>query len=396
MDHTPLIEDVEDRARLAGASGDVGDASPEDGQKVLVLQGGGALGAYQGGVFQALEEGGLVPDWVIGTSIGAVNAAIIAGNRPEDRLTRLQAFWRRLQPSGFAQAVSKTWFGRPAAEALMMASGIPGFFEPNMGALAGPDASLGPERAGLYSMEPLQRTLAELVDFDRLNDGPMRLTVGAAELGTAEMRYFDSRQERLGVAHIMASCALPPAFPAVRINGTLYWDGGVVSNTPVEAVFDDNPRRSGLIFTVHMWSPEGPEPKSLNEVMAREKDVRYSSRAVNHIARQKQLHKLRHVIAELTHQLDGQVRERPDVKALLAYGCMTRMHVVRLLAPTLPGQNGTMKDIDFSAEGVAARWRAGRADTLRVLQQAPWRGAFDPLEGFILHEAVDGTMVADG
>ena len=396
MSRPPLSKDVEDRIRFAGASGDAGDVPPEEGQTVLVLQGGGALGAYQGGVFEALEAGGLTPDWVIGTSIGAINAAIIAGNRPEDRLARLQAFWRRLQPSGLVQAVAQTWFlGRSAAEAMTMASGIPGFFEPNARALGGPEARLGAERAGLYSMAPLERTLAELVDFDLLNDGPMRLTVGAAELGTAEMRYFDSREERLSARHIMASCALPPAFPAIRIDETLYWDGGVVSNTPVEAVFDDSPRRSGLIFSVHMWSPAGPEPDTLTKVVAREKDIRYSSRAVNHIARQKQLHKLRHVIAELTRQLDDDVREQAETKALSAYGCTTRMHVVRLLAPTLAGDS-TMKDMDFSAEGVSARWRAGQVDTARVLQQAPWREEFDPLEGFILHEAEGGTMTKDG
>jgi NTE family protein len=346
----PLSEDLMDRIEEPGASADAGEGRPESGQKVLVLQGGGALGAYQGGVFEALMDGGVTPDWVIGTSIGAINAAIIAGNHPQHRLARLQAFWRRVEHSGRL------------------------------------DAGLGAERAGFYSTAPLERTLSELIDFDVLNNGSMRLTVGTANLRTAEMRYFDSRAETLTVRHIMASCALPPAFPPVRIDGELYWDGGVVSNTPLEAVFDDNPRRSGLVFAVHMWNADGPEPDTMAKVFTREKDVRYSSRAVYQVARQKQLHKLRHVISELASRLPEEVRSLAEVKALAAYGCTTRMHVVRLTSPMLEGETST-KDIDFDGRRIAARWRQGRHDAAAVLVQAPWRGEFDPLEGFIVHDA---------
>ncbi len=344
-------------------------------------------------MFEALAEGGLTPDWVIGTSIGAINAALIAGNRPEDRLSRLHAFWRRVQHGGLTRAAASGWlFGRVWADAMVAATGVPGFFEPATSALFGMDARVGAERAAFYSTAPLEQTLHELVDFDLLNDGPMRLTVGTTNLRTAEMRYFDSRAERLTARHIMASCALPPSFPPVRIDGELYWDGGVVSNTPVEAVFDDNPRRSGLAICVHMWDPDGREPDSLTKVLAREKDVRYSSRAVSHIARQKQLHKLRHVISELSKRLPAEVLASPEVRALTAYGCTTRMHVVRLMAPALAGDAAT-KDIDFNAENIQARWRQGRLDTEHLLAEAPWRGEFDDLEGFILHEARDGRVV---
>jgi NTE family protein len=275
-----------------------------------------------------------------------------------------------------------------------MSAGLPGFFRPAPIGL-GFDVVTRPERASFYDTAPLAKTLSELVDFELLNRGGMRLTVGAANLRTAELRYFDSRREALTVDHIMASCALPPAFPPVRIDGDLYWDGGVVSNTPVEAVFDDRPRRSGLIFTVHMWNPDGEEPDTLARVIAREKDVRYCSRAVSHVARQKQLHRLRHVIAELTRRLPEAVREDAEVKELSAYGCTTRMHVVRLLAPALSDETST-KDLDFSAFGIEARWRAGYEDTARVLAQAPWRRPFDPIEGFILHEASSGVVIKDG
>ncbi len=376
-----------DRIEEPGASADAGEGRPESGQKVLVLQGGGALGAYQGGVFEALMEGGVTPDWVIGTSIGAINAAIIAGNHPQDRLARLQAFWRRVEHSGLVRtAAGSGMFGPFWADAMVATTGVPGFFQPNLAALFGLDASLGAERAGFYSTAPLERTLSELIDFDVLNNGSMRLTVGTANLRTAEMRYFDSRAETLTVRHIMASCALPPAFPPVRIDGELYWDGAVVSNTPLEAVFDDNPRRSGLVFAVHMWNADGPEPDTMAKVFTREKDVRYSSRAVYQVARQKQLHKLRHVISELASRLPEEVRSLAEVKALAAYGCTTRMHVVRLTSPMLEGETST-KDIDFDGRRIAARWRQGRRDAAAVLVQAPWRGAFDPLEGFIVHDA---------
>jgi NTE family protein len=208
------------------------------------------------------------------------------------------------------------------------------------------------------------------------------------------MRYFDSREKPLTIRHVMASGALPPAFPAIRIDDELYWDGGVLSNTPVEAVFDDNPRRSGLVFAVHMWGPSGPEPYTISRVLARQKDLQYASRAKTQIARQQQLHRLRHVITELAGALPEDVRQQPEIRELLSYGCPTRMHVVRLLAPALSGEDNS-KDIDFSADGIRARWDAGYTDTSRVLATKPWTQDFDPIEGLILHEANAGAMMDD-
>jgi NTE family protein len=190
----------------------------------------------------------------------------------------------------------------------------------------------------------------------------------------------------------MASGALPPAFPAVRIDGELYWDGGILSNTPVEVVFDDKPRRDSMVYAVHIWNPHGPEPETIWEVMNRQKDVQYSSRSASHIKRQRQLHRLRHVITELSALLPADQRQTPQVAELAAYGCPTRMHVIRLLAPALDCEDHS-KDIDFSPSGIRARWDAGYADTMRTLETAPWRGPVDPLEGFVLHEAMGGEMV---
>jgi NTE family protein len=241
--------------------------------------------------------------------------------------------------------------------------------------------------------KPLEGTLEGLIDLALLNSGQPRLTVGAANVRTGEMRYFDSRDGELTIRHVMASGALPPAFPAVRIRDDLYWDGGILSNTPVEAVFDDCPRRSGLVFVVHMWAPTGPDPDSILKVLARQKDLQYASRSASHIERQRQLHRLRHVIRELVIKLPPEVALSPDVRELGSYGCITRMHVVRLVAPPLAGEDHA-KDIDFSPSGIQNRWHAGYNDTMRVLAQAPWTGKFDPLEGFILHEAKSGKVIS--
>ena len=361
------------------------------GQVVLVLQGGGALGAYQGGVFQALAEAGIAPDWVIGTSIGAINAALIAGNLPDQRLERMTEFWSSIRQAGLAEWASALPFVGPAlGKAAIVAGGLPGFFEPNTASF-GANLLVEPEAAGYYSCAPLLRTLERLVDVTVLNTGGMRLTIGAANVHTGQMRYFDSRHERLTLAHILASGALPPAFPAVRIDGELYWDGGVLSNTPVEAVFDDNPRRSGVVFSVHVWNPQGAEPDTLTKVLSREKDLRYASRTTAHVERQRQIHKLRHVIAELAQLLPAGSRKRPEVCGLTDYGCVTRMHVVQLMAPPVEGEDHS-RDIDFTAAGIRERWQSGYGDTVRVLEQEPWTGEFDPLEGFILHEARLGMV----
>jgi NTE family protein len=202
------------------------------------------------------------------------------------------------------------------------------------------------------------------------------------------MRYFDSRDCRLGVKHIMASGALPPAFPPVRINGELYWDGGILSNTPTEAVFDDNPRRSSLIFSVHMWNPLGAEPTTVAEVLNRQKDVQYSSRIASHIARLEQAHRLRHVINQLAARIPEAERNSEAVRELAGFGCSTQMHVVLLQAPQLERENYT-KDIDFSPAAIRQRWDAGYAHTKAALDRAPWVGEFDPLSGVIVHESTE-------
>ena len=356
------------------------------GQVVLVLQGGGALGAYQVGVYQALHEAGIEPDWVIGTSIGAINAALISGNRPEDRLDRLNAFWDRVEQQWPVTGLFD-WMGLGNTLVNMntVARGIPGFFTPNALAIRGSKAEVGVEAASYYSTEPLRETLGELVDFDYMRECRTRLTVGAVNACSGHMRYFDNRTERLGVEHVMASGALPPAFAAIRIDGEPYWDGGIYSNTPIEAVLDDKPRRDSLIFAVNVWHQTGPEPSSIWQVMGRQKDIQYASRADSHILRQKQIHRLRHVIRELHKQIPAGKQNDAKVKELASWGCGTTMHVAHLLAPRVDGEDHT-KDIDFTSAGIRARRHAGYVNTLEMIQRAPWKSAAaDPIEGVIEH-----------
>lgn len=358
---------------------------------VIVFQGGGALGSYQAGVYHALHDAGIRPDWLIGTSIGAINASLIAGNEPENRLAALEEFWRRMSRTHLAGAWS-LWprLTQYLAYGTTIALGLPNFFVPNPLAFTGPHIPLGADNAGYYSTEPLAMTLGDLVDFSLIARNAPRLTVGAAQVCTSQMRYFDSRETELGVKHVLASGALPPAFPAVRIDGELYWDGGILSNTPAEVVFEDYPRRDSLVFAVHMWNPTGPEPQTMWEVLHRQKDIQYSSRVASHIRRQADIHQLRRVVRELSMHVPKDVLERADVQALTEHGCSTRIHVMRLLAPGHDSDDHT-KDVDFSPSGIARRWEAGYEQTVKAIARQPWNGSDDVVDGVFLHE-LDETM----
>jgi NTE family protein len=363
---------------------------PKKSQIVLVLQGGGALGAYQAGVYQGLHEAGIEPDWVIGTSIGAVNGALIACNPPEQRLEKLNRFWRIVAQPAPSDAFSPFAGGFPLfagawAKTTALLRGIPGFFAVNPMAALGVMAPLGPEHAAFYTAAPLIKTLTGLLDFDYVNARHTRLTVGAVNVESGHIKYFDSRHMKLSLDHVMASGALPPAFPAVDVEGKPYWDGGIYSNTPVEVVLDDNPRKDSLIFAVNLWQTRGKTPDSIWQALGRLKEIQYASRVRSHIARQEQLHRLRHVIRELAGLLPADRRNDPRIRELSDYGCETTMHLVALLAPRLPGDDQN-KDIDFSSAGIAAHWQAGLADIKRSLEAKPWARETGSLEGIVIHE----------
>lgn len=362
-----------------------------DGQVVLVFEGGGALGAYQVGVYQALHDWGVEPDWIIGTSIGAINAALIVGNPREQRLDRLKEFWERIQqPTEWGQTFLPG--SQTLASMMTIASGVSGFFEPNLMVMSNPQAPVGTEQAGFYSTAPLLDTLRELVDVDLLRQGTRpRITLATVNVSTGRLRYFDSDHDPIDLSTVMASGALPPAFPAVMVDGEAYWDGGVYSNTPFEVVMNQHPRCDSLIFAAHLWHPEGPAPESVWQAIARSKEIQYASRVECFIAAERQLHHLRHVIDQLEAKLPLAIKNDPANRDLVANGCSTTMHLCRLHAPRLDGEDA-LKDIDFSGQGIEQRRRAGYADTSNMLQQQPWTLPHNLLEGIVVHDGETNRM----
>jgi len=337
----------------------------------LVLQGGGALGSYQAGVFEALAESEYLPDWVAGISIGAINAAIIAGNAPERRVPRLRQFWEGITappafwPSwlGATGLVAAPQFG--AAGAVLF--GQPGFFEPRPAT----DWLFGASPVSFYDTSALRSTLEAVVDFDRINAREMRFSVGAVEVETGNFAYFDNAHCTITPAHVMASGALPPGFPAVEIDGRHYWDGGLVSNTPLQYVLEYVPRRSRLTFQVDLFPARGPLPTSLLESTEREKDIRYSSRTRAATDTLRLQHDLRHNINALWDRLPPDLRTTPEAQFLYNFGCVTTMDIVQLIDRPSSDQ-GHDKDYEFSRATMAARWDRGRADAETTLAASPW------------------------
>jgi NTE family protein len=344
------------------------------GRVVLVMQGGGAPGAYEAGAYQALHEAGIEPDWVIGTSIGAINGAIIAGNKASDRVEKLKQFWEGLDPH-----VPAPW-----NQISPLLRGVPSFFYPNPALLWGVDTRVGIEQAAMYLVEPLKKSLPTLINFDLINSGNPRFTVGLATVETGEMRYFDSKQEKIALEHILGSSAVPPCFPAVAVDGEYFWDGGVYSNSPVEVVFDENPRQSSVVFTVQIWPTRGPQPASLSHAFMRVKDILFGSRSRGHIKRQSELHRMRRIIRELVDMLPEEQRKSPRVKELRGWGCTTTMHLVEINAKPL-GDESNARDFDFSRATVQKRWRAGYDDAFRMISQQPWNDPIDPAHDLTIY-----------
>lgn len=349
----------------------------------LVLQGGGALGAYQCGVYEALHAAGLRPSWFVGTSIGAINAAILAGNAPEQRVAHLHEFWDTIcQPAGGADAIAagvRAWLGwMPPIDALdawanslgalgALLFGQQGFFNVrSQPPFLFADGS--PRATSFYDTAPLKATLERHVDFDRINArGGPRLTFGATEVETGNVRYFDSVRERIRPEHIMASGALPPAFPAVEIEGKHYWDGGLVSNTPLERVWEDTPRRDSLVLQVDVWSARGVLPRTVMDVLERQKDILYSSRTRLGTDAGARLQRMRRAISELlarvpVDQLDPALR-----KTLQPWTCDSVFNIVHLIYQT-KRHEAEFKDYAFGLGTQRAHWVDGLADMQRTLE----------------------------
>lgn len=374
---------------------------------VLALQGGGALGAYQAGVYQALHENEFAPDWVVGTSIGAINAALIAGNAHDERLPRLREFWHQvsqrdvLSPARFPDfANAPDWaqrFNVWGATAHAMTCGISKFFKPRLFNPFALGLPVKPEQASFYDTSPLATTLKELVDIERINNASAadttRLTVSAVQVTTAELVNFDSNHHKLGIEHILASGAIPPGFPAVRIDGELYWDGGLYSNTPLETVLDDSPRVDTLCFMVDLWFAEGLEPTTYDQVQARQKAVMFASRSKRHIESFNEKHALRRQLRALYEKLPAELQTDPEIKKLTAEGCNTSMHVVHLQYSGHDWHTSS-KDINFSAGSIEWRWQQGYRDALRALEQPCWEKSYATDQGIVVHDVHDAEMAA--
>ena len=358
-------------------------ARPEE-KIVLVLQGGGALGAYQAGAYETLCEAGEIPTWVAGTSIGAVNGAIIAGNPPERRVQRLREFWERVSSRLLAWPLlnddnSRRIFNETSA-VLVAAGGAPGFFEPRVPpAVLMPQGT--PEAISLYNTEPLRATLEELVDFDLLNSGAVRLSVGAVQVLSGNMKYFDTQKMRIGPEHIMASGALPPGFPPIEIDGQPYWDGGLVSNTPLEFVLErTGPRDDMVIFQIDLFSAKGCMPENLFDIGQREKEIRYSSRTRLNTDIFREMQTIRRAIRHLRGKVPPELCDNPDWEFLDSVSCDAAVTIV-LLIHRRAAYWTESNDYEFSRYSMEEHWLSGRADVERSLNDPAWKNRTRPEEG---------------
>jgi NTE family protein len=354
----------------------------------LLLQGGGALGSYQAGAYQALAEANLEPEWVAGISIGAVNSALIAGNSPETRVERLREFWEAVStpPLGvpylksieIADEFTRRFVNQTRALGILL-FGAPHFFEPRI-----PSPLLWPsprsDSVSHYDVAPLRATLERLVDFDRINAGNMRFSVGAVNVRTGNFTYFDSTTHRITPAHVIASGSLPPGFPATEIDGEYYWDGGLVSNTPLQWVLDSRPRQDTLAFQIDLWSSDGEMPRDLTETNVRQKEIQFSSRTRAATDQYKKAQKLRLAVAQLIKELPDDLRERASVKMLEAEADDKICNIVHLIYHAKTYE-GIAKDYEFSRRTMEEHWHAGYDDAVRTLSHPEVLQRPDKIDG---------------
>jgi NTE family protein len=343
----------------------------------LVLQGGGALGAYQAGVYEALAEAGIQPDWIAGVSIGAINGAIIAGNPPKSRIDRLREFWTQVTTGGLWPGLgdpsvrlargdaARNIFNQLSAS-FAFASGAKGFFaaRPVVPWLH-PAGTI--EATSFYDTRDLKRTLERLVDFDRLNGGTTRFSAGAVNVRSGNFVYFDTTTHTIRPEHVMASGALPPGLPAIEIEGEHYWDGGLVSNTPLQWVVETEPRHDTLAFQVDLWSARGELPRNVLEVITREKEIRYSSRTRAGTDEFRHRQKLRSAVASLIEKLPEDLRNSPEAKLLRTPSDRKAYNIIHLIYRA-KNYEGHSKDYEFSRLSMEEHWRAGYHDARRTLR----------------------------
>jgi NTE family protein len=378
--------------------------TPANAQRVLVLQGGGALGSYQAGAYQALCRHDFEPEWVAGISIGAINAAIIAGNSREARVERLKEFWEMVSSPVSWSPVTKgdrarSLFNETSA-ALIATFGVPGFFTPRL-----PPAPLwppgSPQSQSYYDTAPLKKTLERLVDFDRINDGKTRLSIGAVGVTSGNLEYFDNfefkkRGKKIGPEHVMASGALPPGFPSVVIEGKHYWDGGIASNTPLDFVLDEKVDGDLLIFQVDLFCARGLLPVSLLDAAEREKDIRFSSRTRMNTDKNREIHNARMAVRDLIGKLPDYLKNDPSVELLRKAARENTVTVVHLIYRS-KNYESSSKDYDFSRVGMVEHWGAGERDVYLSMRHKDWLERPQSGETMVTYDLTgDATDAPDG
>ena len=358
------------------------------GRVALIFQGGGALGAYQAGVYQALSEAGVEPDWVTGVSIGGINAAIIAGNKPGHRTEKLREFWRRVTdrriwsytPDGdiFRQLRNMT------SAMVTMTQGQPGFFQPHkLNAWMSPAGAA--TATSFYDCSPLRETLLELVDFSLINERVKRFSVGAVNVLTGNFIYFDNRDEEIGPEHVMASGALPPAFPMVKIGTDYFWDGGIVSNTPLQHLLEQEDRVNTLVFQVDLFSSRGALPRDMGDVLGRHKDIMYSSRTRYNTDVYRRLHRRKSQLYAALCRIPEADLTNDERKLKEELSNLPQFTIVQLIYQQ-KSYEGHAKDHEFSATSMHEHWQSGYEDTKRSLKQRSWLELPSPEEGIVVHD----------
>jgi NTE family protein len=372
---------------------------PPHDEVALVLQGGGALGSYQAGVYEGIEEAGIQPNWISGISIGALNTAIIAGNAPGKRAEALRGFWNTIcQPAdmlGYLGAwvpravgltdLSRKWSSLWAAGRALV-EGQQGFFSPRFPWPVPGMGKRSPNEVSFYDTAALRATLLQFADFDRINDGDTRVSVGAVNVRTGNLVYFDNTKMRLEPEHFMASGALPPGFPAVEIDGEYYWDGGLVSNTPLTEVVSHPQHKKTLVFQVDLWSASGVLPGDLLDVCERAKDIQYSSRTrtITAMLGSNQVHA--QLIRELLkHVPPGLEKDHPLIREAQKVADGRAVNVLQLIFKNKAYQ-GHYKDYEFSIDTMQDHWQTGLDDIRASFEHPDWFAIPSHDSRFITHD----------
>ena len=343
----------------------------------LVLQGGGALGSYQAGVYEALSEAEVYPDWIAGISIGAINAAIIAGNPIEERVAKLWGFWESVTAKPWLDwtpmsdllptenNLARSIFNKMSANFTMMA-GATDFFTPRTPfPFFHPDGTI--EATSFYDTSTLKNTLEHYVDFDRINQGKIRFSVGAVNVRTGNFTYFDNTHQVIRPEHIIASGSLPPGFAATEIDGEFYWDGGLISNTPLQWVVDGEIRQDTLAFQVDLWSAQGSIPSNISGAITRQKEIQYSSRTRAATDRFKYIQRVRNALDNLLTKLPPELQDDDEVAILKKVADHKVYSIVQLIYHARQYE-GHSKDYEFSRLSMRDHWQAGYQDASFALQ----------------------------